>query len=199
MFQNPGLREQENLKDEVREIRRWLNRFVPELEQQLDNLGADNFTTAYNERLEGITTLSGAGKSKTTSEAVAEHLLDYNNPHRVSLHQLGLALPAFSETDNGWALTFGGILLQCRIVEVTQHTGTARGNVYASDIALGDWDIEFSELMGTWVQAEAETAAIVWPGVMWGAGRISAGSTRLYCAGSTVPACSLVIYGLGRQ
>ena len=76
MFQYPGSG-QDNVKEDVRRLRQWLNQFLPELEHQLSNLGTDNFSTAYNERMEGVTTMTGAGKQKTTSEALAEHLLDY--------------------------------------------------------------------------------------------------------------------------
>ena len=198
MFQYPGLQQKENLKDEVQELRRWLARFVPELEQQLDNLGADNFTTAYNERLEGVTTLSGAGKQKTTSEALAEHLLDTNNPHKTSLFQLGFSWPVYTETTNGWSLVFGGIMLQAKTVQLDQHSGTAQNNIYRSDVTIGDWDTEFDTLFSSWAQVHAEGARTQWTGTIWGADKTSAGTVRLLCSGGTYYASDVTIFGIGR-
>ena len=62
MFNYPGSMP-DNVKEGVDELRRWITKFIPELEQQLSNLGADNFSSAYNERLEGLTALSGAWTS----------------------------------------------------------------------------------------------------------------------------------------
>ena len=45
MFEYPKTQASENLKEDVQEIRRWLSRFVPELEQQLADISTDNFLT----------------------------------------------------------------------------------------------------------------------------------------------------------
>jgi hypothetical protein len=194
MFQYPGSG-QDNVKEDVRRLRQWLNQFLPELEHQLSNLGTDNFSTAYNERMEGVTTLTGAGKQKTTSEALAEHLLDYNNPHRVTLAQLGLNLRL---TDHGWVIMLGGLLIQAKTVTLEAGNGTAHGSIYRRQMSLGDWDIKFSELLGTWISWSEDAENSIWGGTSWGAYEESAGETRIYSPVQAFPACRITVYGIGR-
>lgn len=194
MFQYPGVRDRENLKENVAELRSWLARFLPELEQQLSNLGTDNFTTAYNERLEGVTQLSGAGTQKTTSEALAEHLLDRKNPHGVSLAQLGFA---YKRTYSGWVIRLGPLMLEAKTVS-TSGTGAARGSVYSLDVAMGEWDTAFGELYDVWAQATSDVAMSIWGSNCWGADEESAGTVRIFCPVAAVPDCGVTIYGIGR-
>ena len=51
MLELPGLHSQDSLKDEVEQVRRYLARFVPQLEQQLKAIGEDPAMTGRTETL----------------------------------------------------------------------------------------------------------------------------------------------------
>lgn len=187
----------DDLYKDVEDVKRWLTRFVPELEQQLANLGTDNFTTAYNERVEGLTTLSGAPGSKTTAEAVAEHLLDTNNPHKVTLAQLGYEAPRVRVTEkNGtYILDAVGLIIQVKPVDVSADTATAEGNVFKRTVALGDWEQEFGTI---YIAIAVPYSGNVWLGTRSDASNISAGNATLYSAVAEQTASRIYIIGIGR-
>lgn len=202
MFESPGTQMGDDLKRDVQDVKRWLARFVPELEQQLDNISTDNFTSAYNERVEGLRTLSGAPGSKTTADAVAEHLLDYNNPHRVNLSQLGYEVPqaVYTETDHGGNIRLGGLMLQWLDVSIAAGTGDlVYGNVYGRNVSLGNWDVEFGTLYGTWLQQRGSDGSGGWFGSNWGASKLSAGTVKNMRGEQSMPASSVRIYGIGTE
>jgi hypothetical protein len=200
MLEMPGRKDSGNLKNDFENLVRWAQRLVPQLEQQMANLGTDNFTSAYNERLEGMTTLTGAPNSKTTAEAVAEHLLDRNNPHHVSLGQLGYEVPqaVVNETTNGGSITLGGIMLQWKTVEVPAGTGTASGQLYYLAGSLGDWDTEFSSLITCWAQQKESSGSNSWIGSIYSQTKTSAGTVKIFRGTESIPACTVTIYGIGR-
>ena len=197
MFEYPGTQMGDDLYKNVQELRRWLSRFIPELEQQLDNLGVDNFTTAYNERVEGLTTLTGAPGSKTTAEAVAEHLLDRNNPHRVTLNQLGYQAPYVqAQTEDGSTIiTLCGMMIQMKPVTISAATETASGSVYKRDVSAGDWEIEFEEL---YMAQPVITDGDLWAGKLTGATETSAGTLTVFSGASASGAGEAKIIGIGR-
>ena len=197
MFEYPGSRMGDDLYNDVKDIKAWLNRFVPELEQQLYNLGTDNFTSAYNERVEGLTTLSGAPGSKTTAEAVAEHLLDYNNPHKVTLGQLGYQEPEVQAASGQGStiLVLCGLMIQIKTVEIDEATAEAEGNVFKQSLDTGDWEAEFLEFYGA-------TAVIntgdLWLGGIADASTTSAGTLTIYSAAAAAGEGTATIIGIGR-
>lgn len=197
MFQYPGTRPGENLKDDVQQLRQWLAVFLPELEQQLANLGTDNFTTAYNERIEGVTGLTGAAKQSTTAAAVAEHLLDRNNPHNVTLRQLGYQGPQVTESEDGTRLiTFGGLTMQVRDVpfEATAAEGSSR--VYRQEISLGDWAVPFTEILAEGTQLAGMTDG--WLGAVSGGDLEHCGTAVLYTPTNSAGEGSIQIWAIGR-
>ena len=197
MFEYPGSRMGDDLYNDVKDIKSWLNRFVPELEQQLANLGVDNFTSAYNERVEGLTTLSGAPGSKTTAEAVAEHLLDYHNPHKVTLGQLGYAAPEVqAEEKNGsLIITLCGLMIQVKPVTIESGTATAEGNVFKRTVSAGDWEQEFGTL---WTAVAFIMSGDMWLGSRTDADETSAGTLTIYTAAAAAGAGTARIIGIGR-
>lgn len=92
MFDLPSI----NGKTDAESIRRYLMRLVPQIENELYNLTTDNFSSAYNERLAGLTNGSvtdengKAATNTTTAEAIAAHMQSKNNPHGVTAEQAGL-------------------------------------------------------------------------------------------------------------
>lgn len=95
MFNLPGLSSRGTAAEDVADLRRYLTMLIPQLEQELTNLSADNFASDYNELAEGLksaqTITDGKADSKTTtSQALAAHLQNTQNPHKVSKAQLGI-------------------------------------------------------------------------------------------------------------
>lgn len=197
MFNYPGSMP-DNVKEGVDELRRWITKFIPELEQQLSNLGADNFSSAYNERLEGLTALSGAGQQKTTSEALAEHLLDRNNPHKVTLSQLGYVAPQLKvEEENGsLILTLCGLMIQLKPIVLEAGTATAEGRVYKRTVSAGDWEREFGALYGAVPVIKTGAA---WLGGYEDADEEHAGTLTLYSAEAAAAAGAATMIGIGRE
>ena len=198
MFEYPGSRMSDNLYNDVQDIKLWLMRFVPELEQQLDNLGADNFTSAYNERIEGLTTLSEAGKQKTTSDAIAEHLLDTKNPHKVTLGQLGYQPPQVTveEDDGSLIVRLCGLMIQIKPITIASGTATAEGDVFVQSVAVGDWEREFGALWACWATV---SDGPVWLGKHIDTSTTSAGTLTIYSATAAPGAGSATIIGIGRE
>lgn len=197
MFNYPGSMP-DNVKEGVDELRRWITKFIPELEQQLSNLSADNFSSAYNERLEGLTALSGAGQQKTTSEALAEHLLDRSNPHRVTLSQLGYVAPQLNvEEENGsLILTLCGLMIQLKPIVLEAGTGTAVGQVYRREVSAGDWEREFSAL---YCAFPILTAGGAWLGRLSNTDEQHAGSLVVFTAAEMGGAGAATMIGIGRE
>lgn len=196
MFELPGLNGSGDPKKDLEQVRRWLARFVPELEQQLSNLGTDNFTSAYNERVEGLATLTGAAKSKTTAEAVAEHLLDKNNPHGVTLNQLGHKDPSISmeATDHGWVIKLCGLMIQAKYVQASlAPTQTSVSGIYEAAADMGDWDVPFGTLSACWARVTYRHA---WVGCVREADEQSAGYVYVYRTNSSIDP-DIVIFGIG--
>jgi hypothetical protein len=197
MFEYPKTQASENLKEDVQEIRRWLSRFVPELEQQLADISTDNFMTDYNERAEGLTQLTGAGAQKTTAGAVAEHLLDRNNPHGVTLSQLG-ALRVVN-TENGQVIHLCGLMFQVKKLVISAGEAQAIGNVFYRDVSLGDWDVPFSAIYTEWVDVNSmDQTKDCWLGARRTGGVTGCGRVRLYSAEAAQEAVRVNIYGIGR-
>jgi len=198
VFDYPGLKSNGDLKDEVEQLRRWLARFVPELERKLEDLGTDNFRTAYNERQEGITPTNGATNQRSTSAAVAEHLLDKNNPHQVTAAQLkntGSGIIS-RETDNGWVMNLYGLMIEAKyvLVEAVSGTETAVTGLYTRDVDLGDWDVPFGSLSAAWVRISSEDG---WTGSHWDVDEESCGSVSIYGTRATTAETLVIIYGIG--
>ena len=195
MFQYPGLRPGDNVKDDVKALRSWLARFLPELEQQLSNLGTDNFSTAYNERLEGLTTMTGAGKAKTTSEAIAEHLLDRNNPHQVTLSQLGYQpqTVAVQALEDGMLVTLCGLIIQTKHVTLEATTAEAAGSVYAQQITLGDWAVPFEAL---YAEIPVVSGDGLWAGGITDESNTSAGTLTIYSTAADTSG-TVTLIGIG--
>lgn len=96
MFNLPGLSSRGTAAEDVADLRRYLTMLIPQLEQELMNLSADNFASDYNEIMEGLQsaeTIRDGGKADsrtTTSRALAAHLQNTDNPHKVTRAQLGI-------------------------------------------------------------------------------------------------------------
>jgi len=197
MLEMPGRKDSGNLKNDFDNLVRWAQRLVPQLEQQMANLGVDNFTTAYNERLEGLTTLTGAVGSKTTAEAVAEHLLDYKNPHKVTLAQLGYQVPQaqVEEKSGSLLITLGGLMIQIKPVEIEAGTATAEGNVFKRTESAGDWEQEFSAL---YCAMAVINTGDMWLGSSTDQDETSAGTLTIYTAAAAAGAGTATMIGIGR-
>ena len=198
MFELPGLRTTGDVKKDLDQVRRYLARFVPQLEQELQQLGADGYQSALNERLEGLTAQTGARKAQTTSAAVAEHILDTNNPHGVTLRQLGYQEPQAQvyPMEDGTVITLGGLIMEIRTVEAPAMTAEAEGTVTAQEIDLGDWPVPLEEIMAAGAQL---TDLSGWAGAISGMDGEHCGSITVYTAEAETDAGTIQVWAIGRQ
>ena len=103
MFNLPGLSSKGTAEQDVADLRKYLTMLIPQLEQELSNLSSDNFASDYNEILEGLQSAetirdgSKADTTTTTSQALAAHLQNTKNPHKVTKEQLGITNPTLEE------------------------------------------------------------------------------------------------------
>lgn len=197
MFELPGLNSTGNVKQDLDQVRRYLARFVPQLEQELQQLGVDPFASALNERREGLTSLSGAANQTSTAAAVAEHLMDKNNPHGVTLRQLGYTEPQAQvyQMDEGMAITLGGLGIEILQVEVPVMTAEAEGTITRQDIALGDWPITYDEIY----MAGAQLIGIDgWAGAIRDMDTEHCGTAAVYTTAAETAAGIMMVWAIGR-
>ena len=196
MIELPGLNSQGDLKKDLDQVRRYLNRLVPQLEKEIQALQVDGYTSALNERREGLTDLTGAGKATTTAAAVAEHILDTNNPHGVTLRQLGYTEPQAQvyETEDGLVVALGGLVLAARTVPVS-GTGEAAGAVYALTVALGDWPVPFDEIYAMGAQLRDVNG---WAGALTGTDGETCGSVTIYTPAAEAAEGTIQLWAIGR-
>lgn len=204
MLDLPGLMSSGELKQDVEQVRRYLARLVPQLDQALSNLSTDNFTSDYNALVKGVTdeTSANAAEAKTTSEAIARHMRDYENPHHVTLEGLGYTPPhvlTFWETEHGWAAVIGqGLTIQCKKISLEAGTATGYGSCYYRDVVLGDWDVPTEALYGVYISVTAPNLSKAgWCGTVSGASETSAGTARMLYAMSDAQAQEITVYGIG--
>lgn len=184
MLELPGLISGEDTKEDVQALRRYLGRLIPELEQQLMAAQQDNYQDELNKRVNHVTGVNNG----TTAGALAEHVRDFNNPHRVTLSQLGFSinkLISLIRTDNGTVIRIGdkkGLQLNFQTVETTvniwkQHGGTAHTE---AAVQLGEWDMAIPELMTAQVTVTSGAEQDVWAGALKGATGRNIGSIELF-------------------
>jgi hypothetical protein len=197
MFELPGLNATGDMRQDLSAIRRYLMKLVPQLEQELANLGVDNFTSAYNERLEGLTSITSAGKSVSTPEAIANHLLDTNNPHKVTAAQLGLDEQVYVKDE--------ALIWRCRgwqtvLMEVTVPAGEEiqqSGALWYKDAALGDWPEKFYDVNWWYVSVSEAAGGNVFLGRCGDADETQAGTARIFRTTETDEAVTLTVLGVG--
>lgn len=191
MLELPGLNSTGNVKTDLDQVRRYLGRLVPQLERALEDLGVDGLTEQLALRTQG---LEGAS-DQTTSGALAGHLLDKNNPHGVTLDQLGAV--QVEDYERGWLVVICGVGIQCKWLSLDEAAGTAAGGLYTEDADLGDWGRPFTELYYDWCKVRATDLQNVWAGCSAGADEEDAGHVRIFSTEDPVPACVIVKYGIG--
>lgn len=182
MLELPGLIGGENPKEDIEALRRYLGRLIPELEQQLINAQQDSYQDELNKRINQVTGVNNG----TTAGALAEHVRDFSNPHRVTLAQLGFSLGKFLSLEragNGAVIRIGekrGLQINFQhvltnITEWTQNGGTGK-----AEQALGDWSREIPELMAAMPILLGEGQAGVWAGALKGATGESMGTLEVF-------------------
>ena len=198
MFELPGLTSTGDTERDIQAIRRYLTKFVPQLEQELANLGTDNCSTASNERLEGLTSVSQAGKSNSTSEAIANHLMDYSNPHRVTAAQLGITHAAVMRDGADWVYRHEGRQVCCHVLEAeADGTATKTGPLWYRDVDCGDWPAAFDEITASWAAIVRDEAGISMLGTLSGTDTEACGSVRIWRPAETDEGLTLIVMGVG--
>ncbi len=96
MFELPGLSSAGSAEADAQALRAYLTRLIPQLESILYSLQSDGFADAYNRLHSGmetqpVTDAQGRAREGTTAaQALAAHLMDTGNPHRVTAEQAGI-------------------------------------------------------------------------------------------------------------
>ena len=183
MLELPGMTNTGDDKKDLDAIRRYLGRLVPQLEMELTEARQDGYQNAYNALSQGV----GAADTGSTSGALAEHILARNNPHHVTLAQLGYSADKFITVTflaAGLMVRLGekkGLQIVCQDVTMTISEWTQHGGIAYADIeSLGDWEYSFSTLYHENVMMQAGTDKDFWPGPMAGNDGESMGGIRIY-------------------
>ena len=96
MLELPGLSSAGSAEADARALRAYLTRLIPQIESILYSLQSDGFADAYNRlrsgmQAESYTGAQGRARAEATAaQALAAHLMDQNNPHRVTAEQAGI-------------------------------------------------------------------------------------------------------------
>ena len=182
MLELPGLIGGENTREDLEALRRYLGRLIPELEQQLINAQQDNYQEELNKRINQVTGVNNG----TTAGALAEHVRDFSNPHRVTLAQLGFSLSKFLSLEragNGAVIRIGekrGLQINFQRVAVTITEWTQNGGTGRTEQALGNWAREIPELMAAMPVLQGEGQVDAWAGALKSATGKSMGTLEVF-------------------
>lgn len=163
MFELPGLTATGDTARDLETVRRYLVRLIPQLEMELAEAKADRFSDAYNTRTAGMVATQSSGQAKDGAAALADHLLDRQNPHHVTAQQLGLSLDSVAarlSTEHATKLRLGG--KQGLEVLIQQVSTSILGSAWTLGEAMDTVTID----LGAWEQAMAmpwsAQATLVW-------------------------------------
>lgn len=190
MFELPGMTNSGDDKQDLDSIRRYLSRLVPQLEMELMSAREDS----YQDELMRQRTGMGGSNKNATAGALAEHVLRKDNPHGVTLAQLGFNLDkavAVEFTQHGMMARIGdkrGVQLEVQTVDANaQQWSLDSGNIVYAAMPLGDWDRPFEKLFGARAGISAANVNDVWLGGLTGSGGKAIGTVRLFCATDSTP------------
>lgn len=190
MLELPGMTNSGDDKQDLDAIRRYLARLVPQLEMELMNAREDSYQDELMRKRTGM----GGGSTQHTAGALAEHVLRRDNPHGVTLAQLGFSLDkacTVEFTDHGLVARIGerhGLQLTAHREEIKPTTWRVDAGVVAyTDKALSRWDRPFERLYLTQAMISAANTNDVWLGGLTGSGVTDIGTLRLYLATEETP------------
>lgn len=169
-------------------IRRYLVRLIPQLEMELAECRADSYGDALARRQNGMAAQRASGEAVTGAEALADHILDRNNPHGVTLAQLGFTTEKLTNvlfTETGVRLRLGGktgleFVTQTFAVKALADSWTREKAAYYQDIDVGEWE-EKPALPVITIPLMTGSDAPCWLGQLTGSTRTQAGVIRVFC------------------
>ena len=190
MFELPGMTNSGDDKQDLDSIRRYLSRLVPQLEMELMTAREDS----YQDELMRQRTGMGGSNPNGTAGALAEHVLRKDNPHGVTLAQLGFSLDkavTVEFTQHGMTARIGdkhGVQLEVQKVDANvQQWQVDSGNIVYAAMALGDWDRPFERIFGARAGISAANVNDVWLSGLTGGSGVRMGTVRLYHATDSEP------------
>lgn len=190
MFELPGMTNSGDDKQDLDSIRRYLSRLVPQLEMELMSAREDS----YQDELMRQRTGMGGSNPNGTAGALAEHVLRKDNPHGVTLAQLGFSLDkavAVEFTQHGMTARIGdkhGVQLEVQTVDANvQQWRLDSGTIVYAVMALGDWDRPFERIFGARAGISAANTNDVWLSGLTGSGSAAMGTVRLYHTTDSTP------------
>lgn len=152
MFELPGLTSTGDTAQDLETVRRYLVRLIPQLEMELADAKADRFGDAYRTRTNGMTSTKPSGEAADGAAALADHILDRQNPHKVTAAQLGISMDAVTArltTEHATKVRMGGKYG----IEMMTEEKTIR--ILGSEWTLGDALDTYTADLGEWEQAMA--------------------------------------------
>lgn len=187
MFELPGLNSTGDVARDLDTVRRYLVRLVPQLEMQLEEAKADRYGDAIAMRLNGMAEKKASGVAADGAAALADHILDKNNPHGVTLSQLGLSIDRITQRltgENGTLIRIGGnrgaeIGTQTVRVTVLGENWDPGDALDTVDIDLGLWDQPFTALYQAVPALTRVTKGTAWLGQYTGWTRQHCGYVRV--------------------
>lgn len=183
MLELPGLTVSGDAGQDVEKILRYLSKLVPQIDMELMNAQQDGYSNAMNALSQEIGTVD----KNTTAGALAAHELRKDNPHQVTLPQLGFSMERYVRPEynaNGLTVRIGdkrGLMIIVQDVEVTVTEWTQRGGVCWAQADLGEWRTEIPLMFYAGVQTQGGQAyRDYWAGNLAGSTGKYIGTVRLY-------------------
>ena len=182
MLELPGITRTGDAEQDVDKILRYLARFVPQLQMELEDARADR----YGEAMAALSQEVGTVDKTTTAGALAAHELRRDNPHKVTAAQLGLTLGglvAVTLSDGNAIVRIGekrGLQVNFQPLRLTVTQWTQRGGVAYADVDLGAWVSKIPVRYATLAVAEGGVHQDYWIGAVTPGSGESVGTARIY-------------------
>ena len=183
MLELPGLTVSGNANQDIQKILRYLSKLVPQIDMELMNANQDDYSNAYNALSQEI----GNVDKSTTAGALAAHELRKDNPHDVTLNQLGFSMDRYVKTEytanrlTVWIGEKRGLQINVQDAEITISEWEQSGGVCWAEAAIGQWQREIPLMFWAGVTVRGGQADNdYWAGPISGSTSTNIGTVRMY-------------------
>jgi hypothetical protein len=185
MLELPGLKTTGDSRKDLDAVRRYLARLVPQLEMELQQAQQDGYQDAYTTLAKSLGTVN----TGTTAGALAEHVLRQDNPHKVTLQQLGFSLDNFvtiRTKNSAWIIRIGsdqrGLMVEILDKTVELSRWHQLGGVCYTDPNpdLGPWPEKIPLPLWVGVTMRRGMFEDYWSGPMYAWTSEQIGTLRIY-------------------
>ena len=182
MLELPGMNNTGDVRKDLDAIRRYLTKVVPQIDMELMRAQQDDYTDAMN----ALTQEIGTVDKNSTAGALASHELRKDNPHGVTLEQLGFSMGNFVRvkyTSESLVVMIGdkkGLKIVTQDAVRTVREWTQVGGVSFAEVAVGDWEEKIPLLFYTGVSLRGGVPSDYWAGPLRGTTNETIGTLRIY-------------------